>query len=189
MWNHHMGSKPKRHRAKHKWQHLVWGWLITLTLCAPWPPDCASRTTQVLSRQGDQPKSHLVRHQSKRARQQDPDAQSSITPSIPRPLVTLTLEHCSTYRLHPRFSGQNDELDEPFDKPTGWLHSVSPGSKSIFYGCFWPTSTTDDSSWPNSYDAMYCFQPRLLGKRPSTSAIAQHSPRRPFCHPAHQQHV
>ena len=43
-----------------------------------------------MSRQEEQPESRLVCQQPKRARQQDNDAQLSITPSIPRTLTSLS---------------------------------------------------------------------------------------------------
>ena len=52
----------------------------------------------------------LACHQPKRARQQINDAQSSITPSIPSTLTTLTAR-CPSSMV----SGSHDELDEQFD--------------------------------------------------------------------------
>ena len=57
------------------------GHLDSLRTLANWT-HCLQRPTEVMSRQGEQPESRLVRQQPKRTRQQDTDAQSSITPSI-----------------------------------------------------------------------------------------------------------
>ena len=72
-----------------------------------------------MSRQGEQPELRLVCQQPKQTRQYDPDAQMSITPTIPRALVSLSTG--SPFTMSPfirGLSGQHDELYEQFDKPT-----------------------------------------------------------------------